>query len=131
MAGLGFSVKLKEELVDITGNDGVEKIYKLKELTGNQRAKHNSSYDYKVSITDGVATATVGDNFKMPSAEDFLALCFYDENNKLVSKEVLGEYPSTVLEALHNAALELSGMDVKSIKAAKNELEAKEDSGSE
>ena len=131
MAELKFSVKLKEKSVTITLEDGSDKIYKLKELTGDQRAKHSDSFDYTVKIEDGVASAEIGNNFKMPSAKDFLALCFYDEKDILVPLKILGAYPSTMLEILHQTALKLSGMDKDSMMAAKNELKGKEGNGSE
>ncbi len=131
MATLEFEVKLKELPVTITDVDGAKKIYKIKELTGDQKSEHDKDYDYKVKIENGIASATLGDDFKIPSAKSFLALCFYDEKDVLVSPEVLGGYPSTMLEKLHRVALKLSGMDKASMEEAKNELEGKKDSGTE
>ena len=40
-----------------------------------------------------------------------LSLCLYDENNELVKKKVLQEYPAGVLSDLFEAAQELSALD--------------------
>ncbi len=117
---LKFSVVLKELPVSLTGSDGVEKSYVLKELTATQRASYNENFDFKIEMVDGKAKASAGDGFKMPSAKAFIALCLYDDKDKLVSEEVIGDFPSTVVQELHTAALELSGMDEKALEAAKN-----------
>ncbi len=131
MANLVFSIKLKEEPVKITGKDGTEKIYKLKELTGDQRKQHDANFDYKIEAVGDTLKAVPGENFKVLSSAEFLALCFYDEKNVLVSFNVLGGYPYSMLDQLHKAALKLSGMDKDSLEAAKNESEGSKGSGSE
>jgi len=120
---LRFSTVLKELPVFLTGKDGVEKKCTLKELTGTQRAVYNASFDIKIEMDeDGKAKAVPGEGFKTFSTKQFLALCLYDEEGKLIEEPTIGDYPSTVLTKLHEAALELSGLDKKSLEAAKNEL---------
>ncbi len=120
---LKFSVVLKEIPVKLTGADGVEKSYKLKELTSTQRAAYNEGFDFKIEMTEGgVAKATAGEGFKLPSAKKFIAMCLYDADNKPVKEAVIGDFPSTVVQELHTAALKLSGMDEKALKKAKNGL---------
>ena len=131
MAELVFSVVLKEIPVKIKEADGAEKIYKLKELTSAQRKKYNESFDVKVEMVDGEVKASAGDGFKMFSAQEFLALCLYDENDKLVPENVLADYPSTVTAGLHEEALKLSGLDKDSLETAKNELEGISSIGTE
>ena len=42
---------------------------------------------------------------------------------------MIGEFPSTVVQELHMAALELSSMDEKALEKAKNALGVKDTSG--
>lgn len=130
MADLRFSVKLKEKPVILTGDNGTEKKYKLKELTGDQREEWNNKYDYSIEVVDGKTIAKPGKDFKMPSAKAFLCMCFYDPDDKLVTAEVIGKYPQTMLDTLHLEGLKLSNMDPDSIEKAKNELEGNTDNGS-
>ncbi len=120
--GLRFSTVLKELPVFLKGKDGVEKEFSLKELTGTQRAVYNESFDVKIEMDeDGKAKAIAGEGFKSFSAKRFLALCLYDEQGKPVGEKTIGTYPSSMLNELHKAALELSGLDKKALEAAKNE----------
>ncbi len=129
---LRFSTVLKELPVFLTGKDNVEKKYTLKELTGSQRAIYNASFDVRIEMdSEGKAKAIAGEGFKSFSANQFLALCLYDADNKLISEEVIGTYPSTMLSQLHDAALELSGLDKEALKKAKNESEGSTTSGTE
>lgn len=119
---LKFSTVLEELPVLLTGKDGIEKKFTLRELTGAQRAIYNESFDIKIEMDEeGKAKATAGEGFKSFSAKKFLAMCLYDENNKLVGEETIGSYPSTVVNELHMAAIELSGLDKKALEKAKND----------
>jgi hypothetical protein len=131
MADLKFNVKLAEKVVLLTGEDGTERKFKLKELSGDQREDWNKKFDYSIEIIDGKTTAKPGKDFKMPSPKEFLSLCFYDPEDKLVKPEVIGAYGQTMLDTLHLEGLKLSGMDPASLKKAKNEFEANEDNGTE
>jgi len=131
MADLKFTTKLKEKVVLLTGEDGKEKKFKLKELTGDQREEWNKLFDYTIVVEDGKTSAKPGKDFKMPSPKAFLSICFYDPEDKLVSAEVIGAYPQTMLDTLHLEGLKLSGMDPEAIQKAKNELEGKGTSGTE
>ena len=127
---LRFSTVLKELPVFLTGEDDVEEKHTLKELTGVQRAVYNESFDVKIEMDeDGKAKAVAGEGFKSFSAKQFLALCLYDEEGKLIGEETIGGYPSTMLAELHEAALELSGLDRKALETAKNVSEGSDFSG--
>ena len=119
MKELVFDIKLKELPVKVK-EGGVEKVYKIKEFTGNQRAAYNDRFDYEIKMEGDSIKAVPGKDFKLMSAIDFLVMCFYDPEDKLVTKEVLGSWPGTTTEKLHEAALKLSGMDKKSMETAKN-----------
>ena len=49
---LRFSTVLKQVPVFLTGKDGVEKKFTLKELTGSQRAAYNESFDVKIEMDE-------------------------------------------------------------------------------
>jgi len=132
MKELKFSVVLKEVPVLLTGKDGVEKKFKLRELTSTQRAIYNESFDIKVELMDdGKAKAVAGEGFKTYSAKQFLAMCLYDEEDKLVKEEIIGGYPASMVGQLHAAALELSGMDEAALIKAKNASKGSGSSGTE
>jgi hypothetical protein len=131
MADLKFTTKLKEKPVLLTGKGGKEQKYMLKELTGDQREEWNNQFDYTIEVIDGETKAKPGKDFKMPAAKSFLAMCFYDPDDKLVPADEIGKYPQTMLDELHLEGLKLSGMDPESIQKAKNALEAKGTSGTE
>jgi len=127
---LKFDIKLKEREVLLDDGSG-EKRYVLKELTGDQRAEYNDSFDITVKTVDGKPQAVAGENFKLLSGKDFLALCLYDEEDKLVPPETIGKFPATVVDSLHKEALELSGMDKEALDNAKNESAGNDTNGSE
>jgi len=130
MGELRFSTVLKEIPVFLTGKDGIEKKFSLRELTGAQRAIYNESFDIKIEMdANGKAKAVAGEGFKSFSAKQFLAMCLYDENGKPVPEEIIDNYPATMLGQLHTAALKLSGLDKEALEAAKNELEGSDPSG--
>jgi len=127
---LKFEIKLKEKPVIFVTKDGIEKTYFLKELTGEQRQKYNQNFDIKFDIDDtGKAKVTPGNNFKMVPANEFLAMCLYDDSGKLVDADFINNLGTTTTEALHKVALKLSGLDEKSRDEAKNELEASDTTG--
>jgi len=129
---LEFSAVLNELPFTLAGEDGVKRNYKLRELTGDQRAKYDASFDIKIEVdAQGGVKGIPGEGFKSFSGKDFLALCLYDDNNTLVSAEFIGALPSKVVNALHTEALKLSGLDKKAMEAAKNESEGSEEAGTE
>jgi len=127
---LRFSTVLKELPVYLTGKDKIEKKYTLKELTGEQRAVYNESFDVKIEMDeDGKAKAVAGGGFKSFSAKQFLALCLYDEEDNHVDEKTIGDFPSTMVAKLHEAALVLSGLDRKALETAKNGLKGSDTNG--
>lgn len=121
MENLEFSTVLKSIDVKLKGEDGVEKIYHLKELNGDQRAEYQKHFDVKLEVIgegdDQKIKATPGEAFKLMTAREFLCYCFYDSEDKLVPESEIGKLPSRILESMHTAALKLSGMDSDSVKA--------------
>jgi len=131
MEKLEFSIVLKELPVVLRGKDEIAKNYKLKELTSKQRNKYNESFDVKFEMEGTKAKVQAGDAFRMVSATEFLAMCLYDEEDKLVPEGKLHEFPASVTTKLHAAALKLSGMDAEAVELAKNESEESDISGTE
>ena len=84
-----------------------------------------------MALVDGKPQIQTGENFKLPSEIEIRAMCLYDENGKVVSKEALEKYPSTVVTSLHKIALELSGLDKDSQAKAKNDSEGKPSTGTD
>lgn len=120
MAELEFSLELASVPVTISAK-GTKIVYKLKELTGGQRDTYLNAFDLDVEIVDGKPKIKSSEGFKTFPAVDFLAMCLYDENDKLVGKEKIETYPSRVVSKLHTAALKLSGLDKDSEEEAKND----------
>lgn len=131
MNELNFDLKLKEVPVSITTLDGQKKSYTLRELTGLQREEYNKDFDINMTLVDGKPQIQTGEKFKLPSEIDILVMCLYDNDNKVVSRDVLEKYPSTVVTSLHKTALELSGLDKDAEAKAKNDSEGKPSLGTE
>lgn len=125
---LDLSIVLKSEVVKLTGEDGAKE-YTIKELTALQRRAHNDSFNAQLSIGEDGKPQLGGSGIKIPSPIDFLALCLYDSEDKLVSTKFLEDLPDRVTSELQKKGMELSGMDAKALAAAKNELEGKPSSG--
>ena len=131
MNELSFDLKLKEVPVSVTTLDGQKKSYIVRELDGLQREHYNKDFDINMTLVDGKPQIQTGENFKLPSEIEIRAMCLYDENGKVVSKEALEKYPSTVVTSLHKIALELSGLDKDSQAKAKNDSEGKPSTGTD
>lgn len=116
---LKFNIVLKSKPVTLIDEDKKEKKFRLKELTGDQRAVYQECFDVKIEMDGDKVKATAGEQFRMMPAKEFLSLCLYDENDVLIKEDVIGKYPSRVLEDLYEAALKLSGMDKDTVEAKK------------
>ena len=116
MEELQFKTKLQEVSVIID-----DKRYCVRELNGRQRQEHNQSFELDVQFVDGVPKVSTKEGFKMPSEIDLLSKCLYDENEVLVSKKTLEDWPTTVLVKLHSLATGLSGLNAEAKAEAKND----------
>lgn len=120
---LKFNTVLKSREVELIGGDDTVKKYKLKELNGDQRAVYDACFDFKLEVIEGdtpedrTVKAIPGENFKVMSPKEFVSLCLYDDKDEIVSEGFVGSLPSKVLVELHKEALELSGMDLDSVKS--------------
>ena len=120
MAGekLKFELKLKELSVEMVGTDDQAKTYTLREVSGKQRDLFLNDMSKRVDFAKGEAQSI--SNFEGLQA-GLLALCLYDENNKLVTKDVIQGYPSSVISSLFAEAQKLSGLDADAENEAKND----------
>ena len=108
MEQLTFQLNLQEVPVNITDREGSEKIYTLRELTSQQRAKFLNGLGSRVKYTK--SGNTKGLNNHEGLQESLLAMCLYDEDKQIVKKDALKEWPAGMLSKLFEAAQELSGM---------------------
>lgn len=126
---LEFQLKLKEVPVDITNVEGQTATHYLRELSGAQRDAFLNEIGGRIKFNAAGKMQGLKDYTDLQTG--FLALCFYDDANVIVSKEVLREYPASVLEKLFEVAQKLSGLDKGAKDKAKNDLEAKNSTGIE
>ena len=108
MKELTFQLNLKEVPVKITDKQGEEKTFTLRELTSQQRAKFLNGLGSRVKYTK--SGNTKGLNNHEGLQESLLEKCLFNEDNQLVKKEDLKEWPAGMLSELFEAAQELSGM---------------------
>lgn len=108
MEPLKLKLNLKSVPVLMDTGDG-EREWTLKELTGEQR---------NVFLDEMKDRTIIGADGKPSGFKSFeglqsglLALCLYDENGKLIKKDVLEKMPSSAQQALFDSAQKLSGMD--------------------
>ena len=118
MADLEFSLKLKEKPVVIIDADGVRKNYTLRELSGRQRGKYFGELGDRMEFDEQGRLKRVKNYEGLESS--LLSRCLYDENNQLVKREVIEDYPASVLAKLFEAAQELSGLGGTAEADAKN-----------
>jgi hypothetical protein len=114
-----LSLKLKEEIVDITGVDGVERQYYIREFNGTDRDIYLGLMQSK---TQQNPDGTTGVKDHKGIFTDLLSLTVYDSDNKKVSAAVLQTWPSSVQVELFTIAQELCavGSQTKAEEEAKN-----------
>ena len=127
---LEFNLARKSEVVMITLSDGeTQKKYTLKEFSGKQRAEYMKQFDMNFEFVDGKTVVKASEGFQPMTAEQFITLCLYNDQDKLVTLEEVLTYPATVINGLHNAGRKLSGLgDEEKIKA-KNDSEVSDSTG--
>ena len=109
MANLSFSLKLEELSINITDAEGTEQVYTIRELTGEQRDRYLNTIGGRMKFNSAGKMAGLNNYKDLQSG--FLALCIYDNENKLVPVKTLQSWPASVLEEIFKIAQKLSGMD--------------------
>ena len=120
MEELKFSLKLAEVPVKITGADGVEKSYVLKELDGVGKSTFLDDFT-KRAARDNNGNITKNLKEVKGFQEGLITLCLFDESNKSVPVETIEKYPSGAIDSLFEAAQELSGLNKKAEEEIKND----------
>jgi len=110
---LNFKLSREELPVILDGKN-----YKLKELTGKQRDTFLNNVGQRMNFVAGKAQGMKSYDGLQSS---LLALCLYDDADKLVSEKDIQEYPASVQTKLFKAAQELNGLDEEAVEEAKND----------
>jgi hypothetical protein len=116
MSEYSFKTTLKEIPVEID-----DKVYILRELDGTQKGKYLNKMGSRIVLNSSGQIQSFKDYSGLETT--LLAVCLYDEDDKLVESSVMQSWPSTVLGGLFDLAQGLSGLDEESKK--KLEAEAK------
>jgi len=113
------SLRLKEVSIELEGEKGEVKKWKLRELNGTDRNGYLNKMSSRVKTgKDGKSVGIKSfDGFQA----DLLSLCLYDENGELVSAEDIETLPSNAQQKLFEKAQEISGLNVGSEEIEKNE----------
>lgn len=108
MEELRLTLKRKERAAIITGEDGKDYQYILREMSGAQRDAYMSAVAEKTRFD------SKGNPAGMKSFDGLqamlLSLCLLDETLKLVSKDAIQSFPATTQSALFEAAQVLNGL---------------------
>lgn len=118
MKKLEFSLKLKEEPVELTGSNDVVEKCSLRELGGAERDTHLDDMAKRMKFVNGKAEGLT----KYANLQaGLVALCLRGEDGKLKTIEQIQKYPSSVVQALYKAAQDLSGLSEAGEEDAKND----------
>jgi hypothetical protein len=105
---LTLSLQRVEVDVVLTGSDGVEHKWLLRELSGSERNKYLNRMTSRVKVGAGGSTTIKSfDGFQ----SDLLHLCLLDGDGERVSKEIIEDLPSSTQLAIFNKAQKISGLD--------------------
>jgi hypothetical protein len=110
-----FSLKLKEQPVLITGADGADRTFTIREMSGSQ------AEIYLDVLRDRLIFDTGPDGeFKVKGVKGFagayeslLSMCLYDQDGKLVSLEAIQLFPSDALKGLFNIAQTMNALNME------------------
>jgi hypothetical protein len=113
MERITLSLKRKTIEIEIEDEDGSQKIFKVMELSGNQRDEYLNTSAKRMSYDAQGKPSGVKDFRGMHT--DLLIRSVYDENGELVKGAILETWPSTTIERLFEISQELSGLDAEKI----------------
>lgn len=98
----------KEKSIILDGENGEEKKYTLRELTGTQRNIYLNKMTKRVKIRDGKA---IGINSFDGFQSDLLCNSLLDENGDLVLKEEIEGMPSSTQQTLFEESQKISSLE--------------------
>jgi len=113
-----FTLKLKEEPVEIENANGDVNEYKIVEMSGEQLETYFSSVQDKVIMKEG---QIVGMKSFKGVYTSLLRHTIMDDEGKLVALDVLKTWPSSVQKGLFDIAQKLNGLDTEVEDTAKND----------
>ena len=102
-----FSTVVSQDSVVIADAEGVERTYAIKEMTGRQLEVYLNSSRNKVIMENG---QVVGMKDFEGLYSSLLSTTLCDESDKLVSKEVLQNWPASTQRQLFQIAQKLNGL---------------------
>lgn len=116
---LRLSLKLREVPVELEGENGEVKKWKIRELNGTQRNEYLNKMSSRVKMDKNGKSIGIKsfDGFQA----DLLSKCLYDEEGELVEAEDIESLPSNTQQKLFEKAQEISGLSVSSGEIEKNE----------
>ncbi len=105
MKELEFSTKLKEVPIKLDGD-----LFTLRELNGDARDAYMDMIADRMTVSEGKVTSiTKYSGLQIKLISDSL----FDAEDKNVSVETVGKFPSSVIQTLFDAAAELSDINQK------------------
>jgi len=116
---LRLKLNRKEIPVVLEDENGQEKKYTLKELSGAERNK------YLNKMTNRVKTDRSGKAMGIKSFDgfqaDLLKLCLFDDEENPVTEEMIEDLPASTQQEIFECAQKLSGLDMTVDEEEKNE----------
>lgn len=106
-----FSLRRKQEEIEIEDLDGQASTYYLRELSGAARDKYLNRMKDRMKFDDKGKPCGIKSFDGLQSS--LLQETLYDSENKLVERKVLDQFPASVLDALYTKSQELSALDEK------------------
>lgn len=107
MKDLSFKLKSKAWPVVLENGDGQEVKFEIRELKAAQRDKYVDKLQGRLKLN--AKGEVIGLTQYAGMQADLLTICMHDEEDKLVTKPVLDQWPGTVVQKLFHAAQTLNG----------------------
>ena len=122
MEELKFSLKREQVRVVLEGEDGKDKVYFLKELTGKGRDEYLSHLSKKMRFNNEGKPSGLKSFDGLQTK--LLTICLYDEDGKLAKADTIGAWPSVVVDNLFKKAQDISALNDQGVDDVGNESEA-------
>lgn len=113
-----FSLKRKEHVVELMGDDNVERRYFIRELTGKDRDTYLNFVSPRMSFDD--KGNALGIRNISGLAVQMLSMCLFDEAGKLVPRSTIETWPASLLDPMFRKGMELSALEAGASEAAGN-----------
>lgn len=107
---LTFDLRLKVQEFQVVDTEGRNRTFKLKALTGDQRASFLNDMNRRIKMSPSGNPIGMTDFRGMQ--ESLLGMCVYDDSDQLVPIDQLKTWPASVLGDLYDIAQELSSLNL-------------------